>query len=269
LIWRCENGASTETTRVAKEDKLSIDASSQRYAEERRQGETIIGGAEAAAWGWSSPTGLLRAARRAEFLIHQAQLKPGVSCLELGCGTGEFTVRLQQSGCALSAVEISAATAQRCRERARDAEVIVGNIETGEGLQGRTFDAIVGVSVLHHVNMDMCLRSTLSLLKPGGRFAFSEPNSLNPQIWAERNIGFVRRWRHVTEHETAFRTAELRRIFETAGFAVDICEPFDFLHPSTPRFAIGLIKGMQAVLERTPLRQFAGSIRIAGHRPTR
>jgi len=250
------------------EQKLSIEASEARYAEERRQGQAIVGsGIESDAWGWGGPAGTIRAERRAQFLIEQANLKDGVSCLELGCGTGEFTARLASSGCNLSAVEISDATASICRERLKGrAEILVGNIETGEGLAGRRFDAIVGVSVLHHVNMELCLKNTFSLLKPGGRFAFSEPNLANPQIWAERNIGFVKRWRHTTEHETAFRVKPLRRMLEASGLRVDVCEPFEFLHPSTPRLLIGAVKTLERFLEWTPLRAIAGSIRVAGQR---
>ena len=64
-----------------------------RWEAERLQGETIVRGEEAV-WGWSSPAGQLRAARRAKFLVEAAGLGPGVRCLELGCGTGEFTARL-------------------------------------------------------------------------------------------------------------------------------------------------------------------------------
>ncbi len=253
---------------MADKELLSAETAQARYEAERRQGQTIMGGMEEAAWGWSGPAGTIRAARRAEFLTQQAGLKPGVTCLELGCGTGEFTARLLPSGCRLSAVELSEDTAARCRQRVNGkAEVIIGNIETGEGLEGRTFDAIVGVSVLHHVNMSLCLKATFALLKPGGRFAFSEPNMSNPQVWAERNIGFVRKWRHTTPHETAFRAKQLRKLFEDAGYAVDICEPFEFLHPSTPGFMLGLVKGIESLAEKTPLRRIAGSIRIAGHRP--
>lgn len=248
---------------------LSVEASASRYAEERRQGEAILNsGLEEAAWGWSGPAGSIRAARRAEFLIANAGLKPGVICLELGCGTGEFTRRLLNSGANIVAVELSEATANVCRRRVEGkAEVIVGNIETGEGLQHRTFDAIVGVSVLHHVNMELCLKNTISLLKPNGHFAFSEPNMSNPQVWAERHIGFVKKMRHVTEHETAFRARQLQEIFTKAGFHVNVCEPFEFLHPSTPGFCIGLMKFCERIAEATPFRAIAGSIRISGFRP--
>lgn len=241
--------------------------SNDRYAEERRQGERIARGDLEHVWGWSGPAGQLRAERRASFLIEAAGLAPGVRCLELGCGTGEFTTRLVESGCALVGVELSEATAAIARERVDGrAEIVVGNVETGEGIEG-SFDAIVGVSVLHHVDLEATLEHTFAHLRPGGRFAFSEPNIANPQVWAERNIEAIRRRRHVTSHETAFRTGELRARLERAGFLVEVCEPFEFLHPATPGPLVGAVSALERVVERTPLRAVAASIRVAGRRP--
>jgi SAM-dependent methyltransferase len=256
------------TLRMTRPD-LSAERSRERYAEERRQGRAIVARDLESAWGWSGPAGELRAARRTEFLISAARLAPGTSCLELGCGTGTFTSGLAESGCDLVAVDLSEATAEECARRmAGRAEVVVGNIETGEGLEGRSFDAVVGVSVLHHVNLELCLRNTvLPLLVPGGRFAFSEPNVANPQVWAERRLRVVGRWRHTTPHETAFRVRELRDRFEENGLTVDVCEPFEFLHPSTPSSLIGPVRRLERRLEASPLRAIAGSIRIAGRRP--
>ena len=238
-----------------------------RYEDERRQGDAIAAGLEHV-WGWSTPAGRRRADRRASYLIAAAGLRPGVRCLELGCGTGEFTVRLLESGCELVAVELSEATAEVCRRRlGAHAEVVTGNVETGGGLEGRKFDAIVGVSVLHHVDVGLCLANTFALLQAGGRFAFSEPNMANPQIWVERHIPFVARRRHVTPHETAFRPDPLRSEFEHAGLVVEECEPFDFLHPATPAALLGVAARAGRILEATPMRQMAGSIRIAGRRP--
>lgn len=234
---------------------------------ERRQGDLIAAGHEDA-WGWTGPSGTLRADRRAAFIMAQAKLGPGTTCLELGPGTGEFTVRLARTGCTVVGLEISEATAEICRERvAGAAEIIVGNIETGEGLDGAEFDAIVGVSVLHHVNLGRCFERTFPHLKRGGRYAFSEPNMSNPQIWLERHSGYVKRLRHVTQHETAFRSDELAKAFEAAGLIVNVAEPFEFLHPATPASAVSTLQTVERVLERSPLRRFAGSVRIAGHRP--
>lgn len=246
-------------------ERLSPEAGEHRYAEERRQGERIVADDLEHVWGWSGPAGRIRAERRARFLIEAAGLGPGVRTLELGAGTGEFTERLAASGCELVAVELSEATAKRCQERVgARAEVVVGNVETGEGLQGRECDAVVGVSVLHHVNMPLALRNTFSLLRPGGTFAFSEPNMANPLVWAMKNVDFIGRRVHETEHETAFRVKELRALFEDAGFDVTMCEPFEFLHSRTPKRLIPAVQGVERLLERTPARAIAGSIRVAG-----
>ena len=249
-------------------DRLSAQVAERRDEEERKQGADIAGGDLEGVWGWSSPAGRLRADRRARFLTEAARLAPGVRCLELGSGTGVFTERLAASGCELVALELSEELAERCRERVGDrAEVVIGNVETGAGLEGRSFDAIVGVSILHHVNMELCLRNTFASLVPGGRFAFSEPNMANPQVWAMKNVDAIGRLLHETPHETAFRARELRGLFEGAGLTVDVCEPFEFLHPATPRRLIGAVRRIEAALERTPLRAIAGSLRVVGHRP--
>lgn len=241
--------------------------SAERYEAERLQGRKIAAGKEDV-WGWTGRAGGIRAARRAEFLIRAAGLAPGVRCLELGCGTGEFTERLLASGCDLVGVDLSEETAAIARARVGDrARVVVGNLETGEGLDALgEVDAIVGVSVLHHVDLDATFAHTFPLLRAGGSFAFSEPNMANPQVWAERNVEPVRRLRHVTPHETAFRVDELRRRFEAAGFAVEVCEPFEFLHPSTPSWLVPAALSLERGLEATPLRRIAGSLRIAGRR---
>jgi SAM-dependent methyltransferase len=249
-------------------DRLAAGGAERRYAEERRQGAAIAAGEPENVWGWSSPAGRLRADRRARFLFEAAGLGPGARCLELGSGTGVFTSRLVEFGCEVVALELSDALAERCRERVGDrAEVVVGNAETGEGLEGRTFDAIVGVSILHHVDMDLCFRNTFSRLREGGRFAFSEPNMANPQVWATKNVDLVGRLLHETPHETAFRTRELRALFESAGLRVDVCEPFEFLHPATPPRLIPGVRRLERFLEGTRVRAIAGSVRIAGRKP--
>jgi SAM-dependent methyltransferase len=239
-----------------------------RYEAERLQGLAIVNEDLEHVWGWSSPAGALRAGRRADFLIDAAGLAPGVRCLELGSGTGEFTTRLLASGCELVAVDVSEAAVERCRERVDGlAEVIVGNVETGEGLDGREFDAIVGVSVLHHVDLAATLRTLVPKLRRGGSFAFSEPNLANPQVWAVMNIPAFRRRAHALEHERAFLARGLRAELEAGGLEVELCEPFDFLHPATPRRLIPTVRRLESLLEASPARAIAASLQVAGRRP--
>jgi SAM-dependent methyltransferase len=246
----------------------AVGLEAERHAAELRQGAKLAAMRAERVWGWDGPAGRLRAARRARFLIERCALGPGVRCLELGAGTGVFTELLVESGCELVAVELSPDAAARCRLRVRErADVVVGNIETGSGLNSVPFDAIVGVSVLHHVDLPATLANTFAFLRPGGRFAFTEPNIRNPQVWAERNIGWLARRRHVLPHERAFTAQGLRRAFEHAGLIVETSEPFEFLHPLTPAPFVSNVCRLERLLERTPVRQVAGSVQLAGQRP--
>ncbi len=71
----------------------------------------------------------------------------------------------------------------------------------------------------------------------------------------------------MTPHETAFLAGDLRARFEAAGLEVQVCRPFEFLHPATPRPLIGAVGVLERLAERTPLRAIAGSIAVAGRRP--
>jgi hypothetical protein len=79
-------------------------------------------------------------------------------------------------------------------------------------------------------------------------------------------VDWVARRLHETTHETAFRVRQFRALFEEAGYVVEICEPFEFLHPRTPARLVPSVLRVQRLLERTPVRAIAGSIRIAGRR---
>ena len=71
----------------------------------------------------------------------------------------------------------------------------------------------------------------------------------------------------MTAHETAFLAGDLRARFEAAGLEVELCRPFEFLHPVTPAPLIGVVTAVERLAERTPLRAIAGSIAVAGRRP--
>src|SRR6185437_7465720 len=94
------------------------------------------------------------------------------------------------------------------RARARDlppakVQFVEGRFEDCEmvGL----FDAVVGSSVLHHLDLDLAFQNIYRLLRPGGRACFAEPNLLNPQVFAERRLPFLRHifW-YVSPDESAF-----------------------------------------------------------------
>jgi SAM-dependent methyltransferase len=196
-------------------------------------------------WGWGTPAGRERAIRRTNLILEHARIRPGMNVLEFGCGTGLFSRKLAASGAN-----------------------VVGDIESLD-FSANSFDAVVGSSVLHHVDFTKALTEAYRVLKSGGRVAFAEPNMLNPQIALQKNVPFIKRRLGDSPDETAFFRWTIRRTLEEIGFTDIFIKPHDFLHPAIPTSFIPFVKDCGNILEAIPIiREIAGSLLFAGTKPT-
>ena len=157
-------------------------------------------------WGWGTAAGQLRAKRRAALICAGARLGLRVKALEIGCGTGLFTEMFAATGAHLVAVDLSSELLKKARARhLSPAQVQFLEKPFEECQVDGPFDAVIGSSILHHLDVEVVLSKIFSLLKPGGRISFAEPNLLNPQVFMERKFTFLRRWFwYVSPDETAF-----------------------------------------------------------------
>ena len=215
-------------------------------------------------WGWGSPAGKLRADRRASYFIQHGCLTGGKKVLEIGCGTGEFTKRIASSGADITAIDISPDLLELTRRSITNVNVSfqIQNVEKLDFEDG-SFDAVIGSSILHHLNLNLALKEVYRVLRRGGRVVFTEPNMLNPQIWLERNIPFIRKSTNNSPDETAFVRWVLKKRLINTGFKNVSIRPFDFLHPFTPSMLIPLVSNIGNIVERIPLaREIAGSLLI-------
>ncbi len=238
-----------------------------RAENEIKHGQFLGAGDPETIWGWGSPAGRVRARRRADLISKGAGLVPGLKVLEIGCGTGLFTEMFAQSGCYLAAVDISSHLLEKARSRAlpQDRVCFLNKRFEECGTMG-PFDAVIGSSILHHLDIEQALLRIFELLKPSGVLSFAEPNYLNPQVFAERT--FRRLFPSVSPNETAFVRRVLARRLRQAGFEDITIAPFDWLHPAVPGPLIGLVSTLGAVLEKMPLlREFSGSLYIRATRP--
>ncbi|MEP7289257.1 MAG: methyltransferase domain-containing protein [Chloroflexota bacterium] len=220
-------------------------------------------------WNWDTPAGKVRAQRRARLIAEAAQLKPGMHVMEVGCGTGLFTELMSVYGAHILAVDISPELLEIANKRnLLPALVEFREMRFEDGAVDGPFDAIVGSSVLHHLEMKTALQRMFELLKPGGVIAFAEPNMLNPQIWAERNIAAVRERNGASPDETAIVRWQLARDLAEIGFVDCNIRNTDWLHPSTPQALIPLVSNLGLVLESIPgIKEFTGSVLIQASRP--
>jgi ubiquinone/menaquinone biosynthesis C-methylase UbiE len=118
-------------------------------------------------WNWESPAGRLRWERRVQMLgVH---LRPGMTILEVGCGTGYFTGELARSGAEIVAIDVSPELLEIARAN-YSAPNVRYEIQNAYALMysDATFDSVVGSSILHHLEIEEALREIYRVLKPRG-----------------------------------------------------------------------------------------------------
>ena len=234
----------------------------ERIAKEIQHGRFLAERGAGEIWNWESPAGKLRWARRVKML--GSHLGPGMSVLELGCGTGYFTRELARSGADIVAIDVSPELLEIAKANCSTPNVR-HEIQNAYELSypDRVFDSIVGSSVLHHLEIEEALREIYRVLKPGGTISFTEPNMLNPQIAIQKNVSWIKRKLGDSPDETAFFRWPLRRLLEQTGYRDVRIDPFDFLHPKTPVPLVNRLNALGQFLEDVPvLSEFAGSLYI-------
>ena len=253
------------------EDSHVARVSDARKTNEINHGRKIVAHADDV-WGWTGLAGRRRMERRVRLLTQGAAIGCGKRALELGCGTGVFTAKFSHRGLQLVATDISSDLLRVAQERVQtleDVSLVLADVETLP-FPDRTFDALIGSSILHHLPMPSSLHEMYRILRHGGTMAFAEPNMFNPQILVQKNIPWVKRWLGDTPDETAFVRWQFARMLHQVGFEQVQVAPHDFLHPRTPSAIVPVVQRLGHVLERLPLlREIAGSLLITARRPIR
>ena len=240
-----------------------------RHSSEIEHGRKLSKNGAELIWGWGTPAGKVRAKRRAEIISRGAFLGPGIRALEVGCGTGLFTELFAQTGAHITAVDISPDLLEEAKSRGLPSDRVVFIEKPFEecSVHG-PFDAVIGSSILHHLDLGASLPLMFGLLKPGGRMSFAEPNMLNPQILLQKNIPWLKERLGESPDETAFVRFSLERRLRACGFGSISITPFDWLYPLTPRRLIRAVSAIGRILEAVPYaREFAGSLSIRCRRP--
>jgi SAM-dependent methyltransferase len=234
----------------------------ERIAKEIQHGRFLAEHGAGEIWNWESPAGKLRWARRVKMLSRH--LRPGMSVLELGCGTGYFTRELARSGADVVAIDVSPELLEIAKANSSAPNVRYEIQNAYElGYPDAAFDSVVGSSVLHHLEIEPAIREIYRVLKPSGTIYFTEPNMLNPQIAIQKNVPWMKRKLGDSPDETAFFRWPLRRLLEQKGYRDVRIEPFDFLHPKTPVALVNRLNGFGQFLENVPIiSEFAGSLYI-------
>ena len=134
------------------------------------------------AWGRGNFAGEKRVERCSDWIIDSCKFLEGQTVLECGCGTGIFTSRIVHTKAQILAVDISEDLLAIAKTNVVGSNVnfLLDDLETLNEVPDSFFEALYGVSVLHHLDLFIALSALKKKAKEGARFAFSEPNMGNP-----------------------------------------------------------------------------------------
>lgn len=127
---------------------------------------------------------------------------PYGTALELGAGTGFFSLNLKQAG-VLADVHVTDLSPGMVEAAKANAEMlgftVEGRVADAERIpyDDNTFDVVVGHAVIHHIpDVEAAFREVLRVLRPGGRFVIAgEPTTIGD--WYARRLGRLT-WRVTT-----------------------------------------------------------------------
>lgn len=142
-----------------------------------------------------------------------AQLPPGASILDLGCGAGApVSTTLVNLGFRVSGIDGSLRLVEAYRQRFPDAAVACEPVETSAWF-GRPFDAIVAIGLLF-LNTESVQRAVIAhagrAIRPDGRLLVTAP--WQTATWIDPTTGLECR---------SLGRAEYVRAFDRAGFVVE------------------------------------------------
>ena len=150
--------------------------------------------------------------------------------LEIGCGTGFFTLNLKLAGVLDDAhvTDISPGMVAVAERNAKELGFeVTGKVADAETLPygDASFDLVIGHAVLHHIpDVELALREVLRVLKPGGRFVIAG----EPTVWGDR----IARRLSTATWQTATRLTQLPLLRRRCG------RPVAELHASSEAAAL-------------------------------
>ncbi len=141
--------------------------------------------------------------------------------LDVGCGTGSLLKKLEKYGHAMG-VDISEEAIKFCRLRGCR-NVYVVDQEEGLPFQDNTFDLVIAMDIIEHIDDDSgALAECYRVIRKGGVLLITVP--AYDFLWGPHD--------EVNDHKRRYVAKELRNKMEKAGFTVKKMTYFDaFLFP--------------------------------------
>ena len=217
-------------------------------------------------WGSKTYSGKKRKVIRAQMAKKYLGNTKNKTILEIGSAAGDYTkILVDMFGeSKIKATDVSSGQVELAKS-----SIKVNNVEFSVDdcmnmkLEDSSVDYVVANSILHHVDVEKCLKECLRVLRSGGHIFFTEPNMLNPQVFIEKTIPFIKRIAGHSPDEVAFYRKDIEKKCRDCGFQKVEVRNFDFLHPATPKMFTDSLNFLSRILEQIPfVKEISGSLII-------
>ena len=143
--------------------------------------------------------------RHVDAVLAGGRIRPDDRILDVGCGPGKYTLALVERGLDVEGLDLTPALLDRLGAAAPDLPLHLADLgDPPEALTGR-FDVVTGFFMLHHISdLARAFAGVRTVLRPGGRAVFCEPNpaflgyyaqiTLTPGMTWRGDGGILRMW---------------------------------------------------------------------------
>jgi SAM-dependent methyltransferase len=153
--------------------------------------------------------------------------------LDYGCGGGWLSIRLKKWGYKSVGIDISRHMVKNAKIMCPNTDFIVGDA-TRLPFKNEIFDFVIGISILHHLNLKQAIDELKRISLAPSAFLFMEPSLLNPISAFGRRVFPMEAH---TEGEKPYMPEYFSTALHKAGFTVEKFFSIFFLAFSVARFS--------------------------------
>jgi SAM-dependent methyltransferase len=206
-----------------------------------------------------------------EYAFHLMGDVAGRTVLDYGCGNGENSLPLVSRGARVIGLDVSNDLLMLARQRLAlhglaDRAAFLAASAHEIPLPDASVHAVMGIAILHHLDLDLASREVHRVLEPGGIAVFQEPVRNSRVLKAIRNL-IPYRSEEVSDYERPLTDRELGQFaapfqrFHSRAFSLPFINLAQVVAPLR-RHIMGLYKVDAAILRRTRLLDAFAGIRV-------